>query len=400
MKAARGICMLSCMILLFPITGCWDRVEIEDVGIVLGIGFDKPSEDMKEPSQTMAVQPIQGKNKRISMMHHFAIPKHFAAKEGGLALNNYINIVSEGDAVFDNINRLSSRLSRIPSYEHLRIIVISGELAKTFDLQNMINFLLRNTETRRTIRVMISEGKTSDIFQKKGIDSNPALKLRGMAEEFHKTLLIPPLLELGDMSENLTGKKSFIIQRVVTFGKENKLAGAAVIKGDQGRMIGWIGEKEVVGLNWLKGGNKQTGITKGVDPKSGERIVYEVRTIKSTIVPKVEAEQISFEVNIQTEGRLREDWAYPGNALEESFVKRAEQATEVSIKKSVETALAKTQKEYKVDVINFGKKLEIKYPKVWKQIKDDWDTTFSMLPIKVNVKVKIIEFGIRGTKKG
>ncbi|WP_144029086.1 Ger(x)C family spore germination C-terminal domain-containing protein [Paenibacillus rigui] len=42
----------------------------------------------------------------------------------------------------------------------------------------------------------------------------------------------------------------------------------------------------------------------------------------------------------------------------------------------------------------------ITHPEVWKRVKDDWEDRFSRLPIDIQVKVRIQEFGAKGTKRG
>ncbi|WP_371916090.1 Ger(x)C family spore germination C-terminal domain-containing protein [Paenibacillus sp. P32E] len=41
-------------------------------------------------------------------------------------------------------------------------------------------------------------------------------------------------------------------------------------KGSLAKMIGWLEEEEVAGLNVLKGEKRQNGIVRGTVPKSGE----------------------------------------------------------------------------------------------------------------------------------
>ena len=55
----------------------------------------------------------------------------------------------------------------------------------------------------------------------------------------------------------------------------------------------------------------------------------------------------------------------------------------------VKQVLDKMQHKYKVDIGGFGEKLRIKYPKVWKKVKPDWDKTFSEIPITYDIKIKI-----------
>lgn len=57
------------------------------------------------------------------------------------------------------------------------------------------------------------------------------------------------------------------------------------------------------------------------------------------------------------------------------------------------------QKQSKVDVAGFGDELRIRYPHVWDNVKNDWDRTFSNVPITYNVKITVKEYGTKGVKK-
>jgi spore germination protein len=402
MNRTKKMFLIFALLSLIMTTGCWDRTEIEDIGIVLGIGIDKPKtitakkraeKEVKEEKEKI------GKHPRFSLVHHYIVPKAVAGKQGVGKQKPYENIITEEESIFEVIRELSTHTSRSPSYQHLKIIVISEEIVRTIDLRNIIDFFLRNPETRRTIKVLIAKGKTREVFEiPDPMATNPALKLFEMTRNTKKTLRMAPELNLGDMSEKLTGETSFVIQRVVPSEKETKIAGAAVIKGKTRKMIGWLGEEEIEGLNWLSG-KGEAGIIKGTDKETGKVIIYEVYKMKSSIQPKVQGNNISFTVTIETEGALREDWLIPGDAFKESLIKRAEKATETEIKTLAQKALKKTQKDFKVDVAGFGKQLSIHYPKVWKEVKKDWDRHFSTIPVEIKVNVHIREFGTRGAKE-
>ncbi len=373
---------------LMLITGCWDRNEIEETGIVLGIGIDiaKGESDEKKP--------------KLQMLHQFAMPNQFSVNASDKVQKDYVNMTSVGPIVFDNIRELSTMSSRPPNYEHLRIIVISEEAARKINLQNLINFFLRNTETRRTIRVAIARGKASDIFQKQKNAKNPSFELRELTDNYRKSLRMPPGLTIGNMSERLTGETSFVMQSVTKLSQETKLSGGAIIKGSTARLVGMLNELEAVGLNWLLGDNHSNGIVEGEEPQSGALLGYEVRSMSSSIKPVVNGERISFQVEIRTTGKLREDWAFPGDAFDSGFIERAEEATAAMIKQLAEKALDKTQHQFKVDVAGFGKRLSIKHPALWKRVKENWDERFAGIPVSISVKVDIQEFGTRGTKRG
>ncbi|MEI7024845.1 Ger(x)C family spore germination protein [Paenibacillus sp. y28] len=372
---------------LLLLAGCWDRNEIEETGIVLGIGID-------------LLEGTKDASPQLAMVHHFALPNQFSESASSKAQKDYINMSSSGPIIFDNIRELSTRSARPPSYEHLRIIVISDEAARAFDLKKVINFFLRNTETRRSIRVVLSHGKASQVFTKAKSMKNPAMELRELTDNYRKSLRIPPGLTLGNMSEHLTGERSFVIQGVAGLKEESKLTGAAVISGRSSRMIGWLNETETIGLNWIVEKERSNGIVEGTEPQSGAMFGYEVRNMSSRIEPLVDGEQISFRVKIKTSGKLREDWAIPGDAFDTAFVERTEEAAAAQIKQMAEKALARTQQQYKADVAGFGKRLSITHPKVWKQVQEDWEERFSRMPVAIDVKVDIQEFGTRGTKRG
>ncbi|WP_248925782.1 Ger(x)C family spore germination protein [Paenibacillus hamazuiensis] len=366
---------------LLVLTGCWDRKEIEELGIVLGVGFDK-------------------KDKQIASLHCFALPKA-SSEKGAVKTGNFANVHSVGDLVFDNVRTLTKGSVRYPTYEHLKIIVISEELARTVDLKNMIDFLLRNPEARRSTKVIISKGKASDMFKEAApLEPIPALKLSELADTAIRSADMAPRMILGELSAKLTSKTSFIVQETEMVPNVGaRITGAAVIKGDTGKMIGSLSEKETEGLGFILEENKKnSGIVKVPGQEGGKPFVYEFRKVRSSIVPVVSGDQISFTLSIESEGKLREDWRIPGNAFDNHFIKQSEKATEETIKQLTEAAIHKTQKEFNVDVVGFGKKLSIHSPKLWKDMKENWETSFSAMPVDIQVRVKIRDYGNRGSK--
>ena len=88
---------------------------------------------------------------------------------------------------------------------------------------------------------------------------------------------------------------------------EVKFSGAAIIKGKTKKLHGFLSERELEGLTWISGEGKG-GLVKGRDKDTGKIIMYEVVSMKSTITPHVKGNKISFDVNIESEGRISENW--------------------------------------------------------------------------------------------
>lgn len=368
---------------LLLLTGCWDRKEIEETGIVLGLAFDK-------------------QNKQIETLHCFALPKSLSER-GGSGTKNFVNLHNEGDLVFDNVRALAKGSVRYPSYEHLKVIVISEELARTTDLRNMLDFLLRNPQARRSTKVILSKGKAEELFKPvTPLEPVSALKLSELADASSLTLEMAPRMILAEMSAKLVSKTSFVVQRgEIVPHAGAQLSGGAVIKGDTGKWVGSLSAKEMAGLHFLlKDNHVKSGIVEVEDPAGKEPpFVYEFRKIRSKMEPRIKDGEISFTVSIETEGKLREDWRTSGSAFDNSFIRHTEERTAERIKEMTEFALAKVQKELQADVAGFGKKLSIHSPQVWKSVKEDWETVFSAIPVEVQVRVSIRDYGNRGTKQ-
>lgn len=72
--------------------------------------------------------------------------------------------------------------------------------------------------------------------------------------------------------------------------------------------------------------------------------------------------------NVQSVGRLSENWSESEEAFKNTFLRRAEQSAQQEVRQLVKHTLHKIQKEYKTDVAGFNTSLKIRYPKVWKKV--------------------------------
>ncbi len=403
MAKNRTKCIIF-FIIIFTIilTGCWDSNEIEELGLVLGIAIDKPkSSEAKEKESKEAKEHEEGKRPRFTLTQQFVVPKAIrgGAEYGGAPTQKpYSNVASEGDAIHQIIRQFASVTSRRSFFKHLKVIIISEEVALSTDLQKLLILFLKDHEMERSIEVFISKGDARDVLEiKPEKEDIPAFKLLTMGKNVVKSSRIAPVMTLGDMSKKMTAQSSFIMQRIAPHKDDIVLGGAAVIKGKSHKMIGFLGEEETDGLNWLSGKGK-AGVVEAIDKETEEMIIYEISRINSKIIPNVENGMISFDVKIDSEGKISEDWLVPGNEFDETFIKKTEKAIKDEILILIDKALYKTQKEFEVDVAGFGKKLSIKYPKVWEEVKDNWDETFSDIPIDVELEINIRTFGEKGKK--
>ncbi|MEW9103890.1 Ger(x)C family spore germination protein, partial [Paenibacillus sp.] len=219
----------------------------------------------------------------------------------------------------------------------------------------------------------------------------PALRLLGISDNHYRTNRLLKPMSLTNLQDKLNSMTSFLLQNVVTANEELKLSGASVISGKTGKQLGYLNEEDMEAVNWVLGGAKG-GIVKSKDNATGQISAYEITNVKSHITPHVENGRISYDVRVESDGRLGEQMS-GGNDFDNKFLKRLEADTEKRIKELVTKLLNKLQKEYRADVLRFGDKLRIAYPRLWEQEKENWDETFSTAVIRYDVKVTIREYG-------
>lgn len=383
--------VLVCLSFLL-LTGCWDHKDIEEYYLQVGDALDLAEESMagesEEPNRNFIALTVQ-----------YVIPKAAAGQDTQTTQQKpYQNVSSTGDTVLQTWHSLFLKVDRPFFLNHLKVIVIGEELARRVNMHNLFIDYLRAQEVRGSVVILVAKGRASETLETRQPTDIPAFRLIGLTENQQNSAQILPVMTLMDVSAKMASDSSFLLQSVVSEKGEAKFVGAAVIKGKINKLIGFLNVKELEGLNWVMGEVKG-GSLKAYDEKTKRPVVFDIESTQSNIKPRVQGNKISFDIEIEAEGVLQEDWIFPGNAFENKYIKEMEKAFQKKVIQMAETSLNKIQKEYKADVAGFGNQLRIHYPEVWQKVKKDWDHQFSQAPVKVGVKINIRGYETKGTKK-
>jgi len=319
-------------------------------------------------------------------------------KEGGSQQKAFKNVSESGDAIIPILRDMILRIDKRAFAQHSKVIVIGEDLARTLNLQQILDFFLREQEIRPSSIILIAKNRASKTLESKEPTVIPALHLIQISKGQERTTKILPPMPLAKLNGKLHSESSFLLQNVSTKNGEVKFAGASLIDGKAKKLRGFLNEKDLEGITWVTGKGKG-GLVKSSDEKTGQPIIYEIESMKSKIRPHVDGNNISFEINISSEGRIAENWVVSGKLSENEFLKRAEKVSKKEVGRLVKNVLDKTQQEYKADVLGFGDQLRIEYPKVWEKVKEDWDHTFSKIPIKYTIKLTIKDYGTSVSNK-
>ncbi|MDP1420284.1 Ger(x)C family spore germination protein [Peribacillus simplex] len=391
---------ISLSILLFlSLTGCWSSHEIEEQSLGIGLAFDKGKKSSIE-KEVNEQGGSYSKKDLITATYQFITPQVASSttKQSGPQQKSYVNVSETGDSVHQMVRELSLRSEQPVTGHHMKVLVIGESLARSYKMEQLLDQNLRESEIRPSCLVLISKGRASKTLESKKAGEIPAFRLAGIVENAYRTTRIFPPMSHIKVESKIQSESSFLLQKVLSVNGQVKFAGAAVIDGKTHKMTGTLNEEDLEGVTWITGKGKG-GVVKSFDKETGQLIVYEIESMKSNITPRVKGNNISFDVNIESVGRLSENWVISGDTFKNEFLKKAEKSSEKEVKRLVGNVLEKMQKEYQVDVAGFGNRLRIEHPKVWKKVKKDWDQTFSETPINYDVKLTINDYGTSGGSK-
>ncbi|RNB90421.1 Ger(x)C family spore germination protein [Brevibacillus fluminis] len=375
-----GLALSLTVGLAFFLTGCWGQREIENIGLVIGLALDKGNGPGKIQLTQQIVNTITGHKQ--------------------LETTDFYNLTTQGKTLFEAIRHTSNSTDRVPYYMHLKIVIISDQLATHYDFMELTSLLQRDHEIRRTVKVLFAQGSAKAILEKVSEKKEiPALNIWGVAKNDFKSSQMPRVVTLNDLEVNFTNSTSLLAQTITTVPSDVLIRGSAVVSGKKRKVVGWLNANETTGINLILGtdiGSRGGYITVPGQGKIKE-LVYEIRSVKTKIKPIVDGSNIMFAIGIETEGKIVE-FRGDTDLFDQNAIHNADSKLEGEIKRLVMEALVKTKDVYKTDVAMFGQQLKITHYERWKKYRDNWDEQFSKCNTQVTVKAYIREFGARGSK--
>lgn len=358
------------LLLIVVLSGCWSSSELKDVSIVAGVGIDLAGKDQFEVT-TQTIKPAEVKK----------------SKPGAVAVQS-----TTGFTVFEAARDLIIKAGKKQNWQHINAYIISEEAAKV-GVTPRIDFLARDHEPRFRMNVLVAKGKAKDILNLKSkINPIPSAGIKNILEE-EISLAKAPKVELHDFVEKLMEPYNDPYLPVIRIEKEDfEIFGTAVFKGD--KMIGELTPRETRGmlrvLGEVKGGLQIVKFGKHKDKTN--YLSIEIKKSKASIHAKIAKNKPQMIIEIEETGFVG-SMTQPIE-LNDKTIKEMEQAYANTIKKEVEHAVSKIQKELKSNVLNFAEVINREDKKYWKEHHQEWETLYPSLDVIVRVKTHIPENGL------
>jgi spore germination protein KC len=386
MGKGYSICLL--MLSVIFLSGCWNRRELNDLALVVGMSIDKA----ELGGYLVGVQVVD--------------PGEVASKKG-TTWRTPVTIYSEtGEQIFEAIRKMTKVTPRRLYFSHLQMLVLSEEIAKE-GIAKPLEFMSRDNEFREDFYVVVSKRhQAREVLENvTSLEKIPANKMHSSLETSQKSWAPTISVPLDELIATLAGEgKEPVLTGVTIVGNEEKSSlkenvdrtksyarlqyeDIAVFKKD--KLIGWLNEKESKGYNYITNHVKSTV---GPVPCPGEgKIGVETIRSKARVKGKVENGKPSIKVQMHIEVNVGEV-SCKADLTKPEIIKQLEESVEKTNKDILEASVAKAKK-LKTDIFGFGEMIHRSDPKAWKTLKKDWDQQFANMEVTIQSDVKIRRTG-------
>ena len=147
-RAVQAAVVLLC---LASLSGCFDRRELDTIGIVMGVAIDKA---VAEGETELTIQMANPSEKSGSDSKE---------KNGGSETKPFINVSSTGRNINYIVREMQNKMSRMIYVAHSQVIILGEELAKS-GVRDVLDFFARAPEARMTLYVIVAKGKARDML--------------------------------------------------------------------------------------------------------------------------------------------------------------------------------------------------------------------------------------------
>ena len=372
--------IVLCFLLL---TGCFDRKELNKIGIVLAVALDKDIVTNEIIISCEVVKPYQ-------------LGKDGGGGSGSGSSSSPIEIVTaKGRTAFDAVRNVSKKLDRKVYFAHNKVIIISEKLAEE-GVTPVLDVFIRDPEIRPLVWVLIAKNTEASAILSinHGLDQIQAFYLNEMIKTKWATSEMQ-IFNILDFYKKLLKSGSNPTTGAVGIVKENNspeiiLLGTAVFSQD--KLIGYLNYKESRGLNWITNEVKGSIINVPGITKKDNFIAIEIIRTKSKIIPKVEDGKISFIIEVNELANIGEVQDLT-DISDLKIISKLENEEKKVIEEEINKVINKAKYEFKTDIFGFGYSLSRYYPKEWDKVEKSWNKLFIGIQYEVNINLKLRRSG-------
>jgi len=369
-----GLCWIALLL-----SGCWSRVEVNDLGVVLGMAVDVGEE---APIRLTLLYGRQGSGQQGEAKPTGGDPVWVVAREAG--------------NLSDAMREIALAAARQTSLHHLRVVLISEEFARR-GIKDLLDFLARNPQARMSIQPMVVEGRAQTV-----LETPPQLKsfqpqnLAAMIEEKGGPRVTLKEFLVARVSDTHSGWM-YSVKVIVRPARTPEapatavtLSGAALFEQDH--LVRLLSPREARGLAWLLGEPERSVISAPCPDAPELSFSGQVSEGSIAIRPTWNGGTLGFTVLARGKADLirltcRDKLGDPGWRAE------LEKSLSTDVKERVADLIADLQSN-RIDSVGFGKRVQLADPGWWRQNGPKWLEIWPKTPVSVSADIEIVQSGL------
>lgn len=399
MKMRAALLLPLIILSMVTASGCRDRVEISQLGVVSALGIDLAD----EPGQfEITAQLIR--------------PSGVSTTGGASAGRPFLIVSTTGNSLFDAIRKATTISSRKLFFSHDRVVIIGRELAEN-GIYPVLDLLMRDEEFRPNLQMLVATRTAKEIvYSVSEYESIPGIGLSELLRASDATSAIglstlhqfrialasgPGLQPIASLVDSVTAatigdQRSFVGSRVSPEqgGTEQilRLVGTAIFRDD--KLVDTLDLVASRGYRWVVG-EVDSGIVNIRMPESGKQVDLEIVAAEGKVEAKVQDGRPQIKVLVKATAQVgAQEGSDDLTTLEN--LQSVEALFASAVQHEIAAVLAKAQL-HQTDIFGFGDALRAKQSQEWMKLKQSWPQLLAELPIEITVRTHVDRYGLIST---
>ncbi|MWC30558.1 Ger(x)C family spore germination protein [Paenibacillus sp. MMS18-CY102] len=381
--------------MVLMMTGCWNRIELNELGITSATGIDWDGEQWVVTYQVVIPASISS---------------GLGTAGGGSPKSPVIVYSTKGKSIRGAMMHSHSESPRKLFFAHNRVVILSEDVARRgFD--ELMDVYFRNAGPRETVSMLITPGKARRVLEQfMQLQVIPGEGLKDIITSETKNTSVLPNMKVYQVAMDLTGEaKSTVLPEIYLSGSGDnsslqslsqiatqsklKLGRLAVLHN--GKMVGWMSRKQSLGASYLRNSVQQASLVVPCGSEKGKMSYDTIQIVRSStkLKPELQDGRLAYSAVVHASGSLTES-SCSQNLYKPETISLIEKAGEKYIRSMMLEAWSRGQ-QLETDLFGAAEKAHRKYPKMWKkQWSKEWSGVFTTTQLEVHVDLRIARMGL------